>query len=121
MSERQEWKNTQSILNKLVQYGFAAEDATRTFSWKDEAGKSWYKTCYVWTKEGREACFRWRYSTPMSWAEEMYHKRVRHCVVCGRDCFRKKVWANYGRMVCVCMTCGAKGHGLQDIEQGARQ
>jgi hypothetical protein len=108
----------QKEIDLLVSSGFAVFREDRTDLWRRDAlqhGKPTYHRCYYWTPEGREACFRYQHSTPMAWAIEMYYKRARHCVVCGRDCYHKKVWAHSGAFLCVCMACGAKGHGLADL------
>ena len=110
----------QDALTVLIASGFAREDDATAQSWKRRAwrdGKSSYHTSYVWTLEGKEACWRYEYTTPMAWADQMHSKRERHCIICGRDCYRKKVWASNGRVKCVCMVCGAQGHELVDRDE----
>jgi hypothetical protein len=102
----------QDILDKLVASGFASIDEYATYNWWGRLPTK--HISYAFTPEGKEACFRNRYSTPMAWAEDIQNG-TRHCVVCLRDCYRKKVWAHNGKMRCICMACGAKGHGLQDL------
>src|SRR6266568_2253693 len=96
----------QDILDKLLASGFAVIDASSTFRWFDENG---HRLMYAFTLEGKVACFRNKYTTPMAWAEDIT-KGARHCVVCGRDLYRMKVWAQVkGKSGCVCMSCGARG------------
>ena len=119
----EDW-DCQKAIDILVASGFAVFREDRTDLWRRDAlqrGKPTYYRCYYWTLEGREACWRYQYSTPMAWAIEMYYKRQRHCVVCGRDCYRKKVWASDGTFRCVCMVCGGKGHGLQDLARNEQE
>ena len=108
----------QKELDLLVASGFAVVNEARTDLWRRGAladGKATYHRCYSWTPEGRIACFRSRNTTPMAWAEDIHFERSRHCVVCGRDCYYKKVWAHDGPFRCVCLYCSGKGHGLQDL------
>jgi len=108
----------QHEIDVLIANGFAIRNEASTAHWKALAwrdAKPSYHISYQWTQEGQKACFRWVYSTPMSWAAEIHDGHTRHCVVCMRDCFRRKVWASNGRFRCVCMECGAKGHDLQDL------
>ena len=114
----QDWE-FQKEIDLLIASGFAILDEQSTDLWKRRAwhdGKASYHRCYSWTLEGKEACFRNKYTTPMSWADDI-QKGARHCVICGRDLYRMKVWAQIkGKSGCVCMSCGAKGHGLQDLQ-----
>lgn len=104
----------QKTLDLLVTSGFAEINVGSTYSWWDKTSTN--RIVYSFTPEGKEACFRNRYATPMSWAEDI-QKGARHCVVCGRDLYRKKVWAQIqDKPRCVCMSCGGKGHGLQDLK-----
>ncbi len=109
----------QDNLALLLDSGFAVLDEQTTRAWKERAwydGLPSYRQCYTWTPEGKIACFRNRYTTPMAWAANIA-EGARHCIVCGRDCYRLKVWAQVkGKPGVVCMSCGAKGHGLQDLE-----
>lgn len=112
----------QQWLDLFVKSGFAIVDEYATERWKHVQWLSnpphprHYKRMYKWTPQGKEACFRNMYSTPMAWAEDI-RNGARHCVVCGRDCFYMKVSARSGKSRCVCMACGAKGHGLQDLQE----
>ena len=109
----------QKELDILVKSGFAVYDEQWTeMVWKRGAiqdKKPTYHRYYKWTPEGRVACFRYQHTTPMAWAEQWHLNHLRHCVVCGKDCYKKKVWAQDYEFRCVCVACGAKGHGLKDI------
>lgn len=102
----------QDVLDRLVASGFAEVDERQTYRWFNENGK---KLMYKFTEAGKAACFRNRYSLPMAWAEDI-QKGARHCVVCGRDLYRMKVWEQEkGKPGCICLSCSRKGHRLQDI------
>lgn len=103
----------QDIIDVLVESGFARIDPDSTYNWWGKVPTN--HISYAFTAEGKEACFRNKYTTPMAWAEDI-QKGARHCVVCMRDCYRTKVWAQVkGRSGVVCISCGAKGHGLHDL------
>ena len=103
----------QAAIDKLVTSGFAVISEEDTYSWWDKLPVN--HICYKFTPEGKKACFRWMYSTPMAWAKETT-QGARHCVICLRDLYHMKVWAQIDKKPgCVCMACGAKGHGLQDL------
>lgn len=106
----------QDILDKLVAHGFAVIDEAATYRWFDENGNS---LMYKFTPEGKRACFRYCHSLPMAWAEDI-QKGARHCVVCGRDCHRKKVWVQ-DKNRCVCMACAGEGHDLPDLAQNEQE
>lgn len=131
MRDEQEWKSRnpepvlqnwpfQDAITLLITSGFVHEGEDTTQAWKLQSwrdGKAFYHPYYVWTPEGKDACFRSAYTTPMSWAGDIHAERTRHCIACGRDCYRKKVWAHDGAFRCVCMTCGATGHRLSDLKE----
>lgn len=111
-------------LELLLASGFIVKDEPTTELWKRGQwmqGRLVYHQCYTWTPEGKRACFRSQHSTPMAWAADIHFENTRHCVVCGRDCYRQKVWASDGRFRCVCMVCGGKGHGLQDLAESEQE
>ena len=76
------------------------------------------RTMYRWTEAGKEACHPWRFSTPMSWAQQMHESTNRHCIHCGRSTARQKVGARFDsgnkqkRNRTVCLTCHAVGKQL---------
>lgn len=112
--EAQPWP-FQDILDRLVESGFARIDEDATYVWWGKLSIN--RLSYAFTPEGKEACFRNRYTLPMAWAEDI-QRGARHCVVCMRDLYSKNVWAQIkGKPGCVCMACGAKGHGLQDLHR----
>lgn len=114
----------EEALQILLSAGFIVEDESTTWQWKRESwidGRPTYHQGYRWTPEGRHACFRYRDSTPQSWAKDIVTGHVRHCVVCGRDCYNKKVYASDGGRRCVCLTCGTQGHGLLDLARNEQE
>lgn len=105
----------QDILDALVDAGFAEIDEGATYSWWGKLPTK--HISYAFTPEGKEACFRNRYATPMSWVEDI-QKGARHCVICKRDLYRKKVGEQYsGKPGCICMTCWAKGYSLSKSQE----
>lgn len=65
---------------------------------------------YTWTDMGKIACPRYADpwpgypKSPIEWATAMANNTERHCIVCGRDCFRKWVGADNNKQ-CICTSC----------------
>ena len=103
----------QDVLDKLVAHGFAQIHKLAT---ERSFGRDVPLIRYEFTKEGKFVCFRNKHSSPMAWAEDITQRKARHCVICMRDCYGKKVFAWIGRQPgVVCMSCGNEGHGLKDL------
>ena len=101
----------QQQLDLLVQSGFAEVDQKSTDWWAayNAENKTAYELpLYNWTTKGQYACWRYKNSTPMSWAEAIASGTKRHCIGCGCDTTRKKVWAQDGTKRTVCMACAPK-------------
>jgi hypothetical protein len=104
---------SKDILDSLIAHGFAVYDQEMSDWWTRSSGKSY--TMYMWTEAGRDACFRYRHTTPISWAIAAAGN-MRHCYGCGRDLYRKPVGEQMERgrfkHIAVCMDCHRKGVNL---------
>ncbi len=119
------WTHQREI-DILVAAGFAevnpdATDRNKRY-WEAQGGRPeedyLLRTMYQWTEAGEGACYPWRYSTPMAWAEQMHNNASRHCIHCGRSTRQQRVGArfDYGskqkRNRTVCLVCHRAGKQL---------
>jgi hypothetical protein len=115
------WSHQHEI-DTLVAAGYAEVNPETTDRnkryWEEQGGKPeqdyLLRPMYRWTDAGKEACYPWRYSTPMAWAEQMHKGKSRHCIHCGRSTRQQKVGARFDggskqkRNRTVCLSCRAR-------------
>lgn len=105
----------QAQLDLLVQSGFVEIDPDNTAWWERynaDNGISGPLPMYRWTEAGRKACWRYEYTTPMAWANDIRRNKVRFCEGCGRDLYRQTTWERWGKRL-LCRVCGRAGKSLE--------
>lgn len=119
----------QRELDILVASGYAEIDERMTEGnrryWENAGRKDnerfYLRPIYRWARAGRMACYKYRYTTPMAYAEAMQQGAIRHCIHCGRTTVGIKVGARFDRGSkaqknrTVCVACHAAGKGLEEV------
>lgn len=119
----------QRELDILVASGYAEIDQGATESnrryWENAGRKDnerfYLRPIYRWAPAGRLACYKYRYTTPMSYAEAMQQGAIRHCIHCGKTTVGIKVGARFERggkaqrNRTVCAACARAGKELTEV------